>query len=150
MCKRNHFYFNMAKGFLHVAEQESSTRKGKRHETDILKDLMPFVGADPPLVGGWRKQIFESTSLVGGQAQSHVDCVHHPTNEHIAGRPWSVTCIKIFEGDDFLSLGGVQIVQGSEKSVQSMEKGTAHMVAPMGWALIQTKEFINKDIHTLQ
>ena len=118
-CQCNPFSFHMVKGFLHVSKQASSTSEGKRHGPDLSKDMIPFFDADPPLVrgGGGRKNIFEAYSLGGEQSQSHVDCVHRPNKEHITGRPLTVACIKILEGDGFLSLVGVKLVQRSEHLV---------------------------------
>ena len=113
---------------------------------------MPFVDAEPLLVGGGddKQNFFESESLVGGQSDPHVYCVHHPTKDHLVGRPCKVICIKILEGKGFLSMVGVQIVQQSEHLVQSTEKVVAQMGEPVGQALIQPKEIINKDVHIRQ
>ena len=66
------------------------------------------------------------------------------------GVPGAVTRVKFLEGYYLLPLVWVQLVQRSEHPVQNMGEGAAHMMAPVGQALIQPKEVTQKYVHIRQ
>ena len=47
--KSNPFAFDLAKGFLHLAEQSPSSGEGKCHRAQFVEDTVPFIHAYPVL-----------------------------------------------------------------------------------------------------
>ena len=86
----NPFPVRFDQGFLHVAEQTSSTREGKHHGPKLPKNLIAVFDTDPLLVGGrggGGNNFFEDSCSVVGQAHHHVDYVQYPTKDHLTGGP---------------------------------------------------------------
>ena len=86
VCQCEPLSFNVAEGFLNVAEEALISWEDEIYGVDISKHIVQ-PSDTKFILGGWYacQDLQEANFPVCGELKCRIDCIHYPTQHHLTG-----------------------------------------------------------------